>query len=170
MAAAFLTAELAAAGVSAVVASAGTDGPPGLPASAASIEVMEEVGIDLMGHRSRVIDVADIDQADLVLVMTRAHEQRVASRSGQAVGHIFGLGEFARLLDAAQPMAEAGPWELDRFLRTISSRSSRPSRTGLAAADEIDDPYGGSTDRYRLTRDRVSHEAEVIAAAMATHV
>ena len=52
MAAALLTAEFATSGVAALVASAGTEGPSGRPASAASIEVMGEVGLDISGHRS----------------------------------------------------------------------------------------------------------------------
>ncbi len=168
MAAALLTAELATSGVGALVASAGTEGPAGRAASATSVEVMEEVGIDITAHRSRVVDIAAIEHADLVLVMTRAHERAMAATSGQAAGRVFLLGEFALLVDAAESASGAEGSGLDRLLRMIASRPpTRPSQLGMASADEIDDPYGGSIDRYRLTRDRLAVEAGRIVAAIA---
>ena len=87
------------------------------------------------------MDVADFDRADLILVMTRAHERALAVRWNKAPGHVFVLGEFARLVDGAESVAGVEGSKLDRLLRTIASR--RPPATSLTAADEIDNPYGG---------------------------
>ena len=128
MAAALLTAELATSGVGAFVASAGTEGPAGRSASAASVEVMEEVGIDLTAHRSRVIDVAALEHADLVLVMTRTHERAVAVRSGRDARRVFLLSEFALLVDAAETATGGDGSGLDRMLRMALVLLDAPSR------------------------------------------
>jgi protein-tyrosine-phosphatase len=173
MADAFLTTELATGGVDAVVTSAGTEGPAGRPASAESIEVMAEVGIDMTGHRSRVIDVAEIDGADLILTMTGAQERALGHdagvRSGRAPGQVFVLDELARWLDAAESVAGSDEMGFARMLRVATSgRHSDADRcSSLASDDEIDDPYGRSTDRYRQTRDRLAVASVTIARAIA---
>ena len=131
---------------------------------------MAEVGIDMTGHRSRVIDAADVDGADLILTMTRAHERAVQARSSSAPSQIFVLGELARLLDAAESVAGIEGMGFARMLRAADSgRHSVADRaSSMASDDEIDDPYGGSTERYRLTRDRLAAASVTIAEAIAT--
>lgn len=55
------------------VLSAGTWAKPGLPASPYSREVVAELGLDLGAHRSRPIDADLMEQADLLVCMTRSH-------------------------------------------------------------------------------------------------
>lgn len=55
------------------VASAGTWGVGGRPASENAVTVMAERGIDIAAHRARTITGEDVVEAELILVMTRQH-------------------------------------------------------------------------------------------------
>lgn len=55
------------------VASAGTWGVNGHPASENAVIVMAERGIDISNHRARTITAAGVADADLILVMSREH-------------------------------------------------------------------------------------------------
>ena len=55
------------------VASAGTWGVDGRPASENAVTVMAERGIDISAHRARTITGGDVVDADLILVMSRQH-------------------------------------------------------------------------------------------------
>lgn len=59
------------------ICSAGLAAGEGMTASAQAITVMSEMGIDIKGHRSRMITVELLDWADWVIPMTLAHEQRL---------------------------------------------------------------------------------------------
>ena len=59
--------------------SAGTLGIEGSPASPAAIEAMQEVGLDISGHRSQGIRIEHLEWADLVIGMTHAHMMELAS-------------------------------------------------------------------------------------------
>ncbi len=57
------------------VISAGTWASEGRRASGDAIEEMESRGLDIRSHRSRSVDQSLMEQADLVLVMTRNHAE-----------------------------------------------------------------------------------------------
>ena len=66
---------LAADGQNIEVLSAGVAAGYGHPASAQSVQVMQERGIDLRDHASQQLSYELIESADLVLTMTPAHAQ-----------------------------------------------------------------------------------------------
>ena len=59
------------------IGSAGLEAWEGTEASDQAIAVMDEMGIDLKGHRSRKITEELVGWADWVIPMTLAHEQRL---------------------------------------------------------------------------------------------
>ncbi|MGE0554901.1 MAG: low molecular weight protein arginine phosphatase [Gemmatimonadales bacterium] len=75
------------------VGSAGTGAWEGAPASEGSYLVSLEQGIDLSGHRARMITPELIGQADLVLTMSRGHLGRVRELGGGGRAHL--LAEYA---------------------------------------------------------------------------
>src|SRR5713226_781570 len=83
--------ERGVAGVSAT--SAGTGAWDGAPASEGAYLVGLERGLDLSGHRARLLTRELVDAADLVLTMARHHRARVDELGGE--GHVFVLGEYA---------------------------------------------------------------------------
>lgn len=59
------------------IMSAGTSAMPGMRAASQAVEVLKEMGIDLSRHRSRLLSVELVHQADLIYVMSQAHAQAV---------------------------------------------------------------------------------------------
>ena len=75
------------------VASAGTGAWDGAPASEGAYLVGLERGLDLSGHRARLLTRELVERADLILTMARHHRARVDELGGE--GKVFVLGEYA---------------------------------------------------------------------------
>src|SRR5882724_3677292 len=75
------------------VSSAGTGAWDGAPASEGAYLVGLERGLDLSGHRARLLTRELVEEADLILTMARHHRARVDELGGE--GRVFVLGEYA---------------------------------------------------------------------------
>lgn len=91
--------------VPATVLSAGTSAFPGTPAAPEAIAAARELGADIGRHRAREIDQALMDEATLVIAMTRSHAEWLQSRFPESGGKVLTLGELAR--------GDAGPDIMD---------------------------------------------------------
>lgn len=76
------------------VGSAGLDAREGEPPPGEVIEVMEEWGLDVSGHRARILREEDVWRADLILTMAMHNSQRLLTRYQEAVDRVFTLKEF----------------------------------------------------------------------------
>jgi protein-tyrosine-phosphatase len=81
------------------VASAGTAGIDGMPATASAIDICREKGIDISGHRSRGLTSEIVTANDLVLVMQLAHSAVVESMAGSDSSKVFLLGGDEEIRD-----------------------------------------------------------------------
>ena len=98
------------------VTSAGTGAWEGAPASVGAYLVALENGLDLSGHRARMLSRELVASADLILTMSRHHAARVADLGG--AGRVHLLGEWA---GRAGPLAEGSdPFggDLDEYRET----------------------------------------------------
>ncbi len=77
------------------VSSAGTWAEPGAPASAYSREVLGVLGLDLILHRARRVDQAMIEDADLLLCMTRSQREALQAEFPALAGRIQLLSAMA---------------------------------------------------------------------------
>lgn len=77
------------------VCSAGTSVFLQSKASADTLAVLGERGIDATGHLSRPINTILLRKADLIFVMTRAHRQQVLERMPEVEKRVYLLKEFA---------------------------------------------------------------------------
>ncbi len=77
------------------VASAGTWGVEGSPASENAVAVMAERGVDIAGHRARTVTGGDVAEADLILVMSREHQQLLENTWPQYRWKVRRLSEMA---------------------------------------------------------------------------
>ncbi len=77
------------------IGSAGLFAIDGMPAAQAALDTMLEYEIDLSRHRSRLIDQEMVNNADLVLVMTREHYLYMMEMFSESQGKIYLLGDFA---------------------------------------------------------------------------
>lgn len=86
------------------VASAGTWGVVGRPASENAIAVMAERGIDISGHRARTVAGSDVAEADLILVMSSEHQQLLENTWPQYKWKVYRLSEMSgKRRDIADP-------------------------------------------------------------------
>ncbi len=97
MAAGFLLARLRQDGADGqiVVESAGTCALDGHPASPFARQAMGEHALSIDTHRGRTIGQADVDSADLIVVMTALHKQAVLERLQGTEKKVYLLAELA---------------------------------------------------------------------------
>jgi protein-tyrosine phosphatase len=97
MAEAFLNGILAREGLAAeyAVRSAGVWATDGRPASPYAIQVMARRGIDISSHRAHSLTRADVEEADLILVMASEHAEVIATLLPQYKLKIHLLSEMA---------------------------------------------------------------------------
>jgi protein-tyrosine-phosphatase len=162
MAEVLLRSHLHARGIDAHVHSAGTmywDGP----AAEHAVAVMLEIGVDLSTHRSRPLTPAMLDEADLVLGMTRSHVAAAGNHSPDAADRTFLVGELVRLGESV------GPRRADEPVRDWVARVARVRPAGAPgrAIDEVADPLGEPFDVYRGTARRLDTELRAVAMLLA---
>lgn len=72
-------------------------------ASINAVRAMEKMGIDITGHKSTQLTREDIEEADLVLGMTKGHKNAILAAMPGAEGKVFSLGEYAEGGDVSDP-------------------------------------------------------------------
>ena len=80
-----------------VVESAGLGALVGEPASGFSVELMQERGLDISGHRAQQLTPELITRADLILVMESGHRRAIDANEPTARGKLYRLGEWQDL-------------------------------------------------------------------------
>lgn len=79
------------------IMTAGTAAVKGMPPTPETIQVMADEDIDISGHRSSPLSDGMIQEADLILVMERAHKERVLNYYPEAKEKVHLLSEFGRI-------------------------------------------------------------------------
>jgi len=139
MAAALLKHYAEQAGLAIEVASAGLAAFAGDSATQQAVDVMQEVGIDLQGHRSRRFREELAQEYDLILVMTNSHKQYIVEYYPEIAGKVHLLLEFAQ----------------DKQLRQELDDKKEKGY-------EVSDPFGQSRDAYRHVRDEIAQAVQAI--------
>ena len=99
------------------VESAGTGAGDGAPASEGAYLVALESGLDLSAHRARLLTKELVDQADLVLTMSRPHLGRVRELGGGSRAHL--LGEYAGLAGAQAEVGDPFGGAVEEYRATL---------------------------------------------------
>jgi protein arginine phosphatase len=100
------------------VLSAGTGAWDGAPASEGAYLVGLERGLDLSGHRARLLTRELVESADLILTMARHHRARVDELGGE--GRVFVLGEYAGREGDEAEVSDPFGGDLDVYRRTCA--------------------------------------------------
>jgi protein-tyrosine phosphatase len=150
MAQTLLSARLAGRGVAVPVASAGLVGS-GRPPPPEVVSVMAARGIDVSGHRSRVVTADDLAAADLILGLTREHVRHAAVLLPTAWPRAFTVRELLRRGEEAGPRALDEP--LAHWLTRAADGRRRADLMGSHPADDIADPTGRPLREYQATAD-----------------
>lgn len=159
MAEGLLRHHLAAAGDDVRVRSAGTMAWGG-QATSHAVEVMRDHDIDITGHESTQLDATVVEEADLVLGMTRQHVWGAVAVSAAATDRTFLVGELARLGSEIGPRGRDEP--LRDWVHRVAARRPPVPVVGRAE-DEVPDPVGEPLDVYRQTAARLDRDLRAIA-------
>ncbi|MEW6108146.1 MAG: low molecular weight protein arginine phosphatase [Nitrospirota bacterium] len=77
------------------VSSAGTHALNGNQASEFAVIAAYENGVDISGHRSRLLDAVSLRSSDLILCMEPVHIEWVLSMDITSYGKVYNLAEFS---------------------------------------------------------------------------
>jgi protein-tyrosine-phosphatase len=76
------------------VASAGTAGLTGVPASREAVSALDDLGLDLRPHRSQALTRELVDEAVLIVVMSAAHRDHIGALFPGAMHKVVRLKSF----------------------------------------------------------------------------
>jgi protein-tyrosine phosphatase len=81
------------------VSSAGTHAIHGNQASDLAVRVMQGYGVDITGHRARMLDKSMLKHADLILVMEQLHLKVIRFMSFFGMKKVYRISEFDKNQD-----------------------------------------------------------------------
>jgi protein-tyrosine-phosphatase len=160
MAEVLLQDRLAAAGVDAVVRSAG-DLPGGVPASGGSVRAMAARGLDLSAHLSQSLTIELAERADLIVTMARRHLRSAVALRPDLWSRTFTLKELVRRAAAVGPRASE---PFDAWLLRVHDGRQRMALLGEDPADDVADPMGGPDREYEATAVELSELIDAFVA------
>lgn len=152
MAKALFRSHLEERGCDAEVASAGSF-RPGIEPPEDVVDVMADRDIDISDHRSRMLSTDLVDQADLVVTMTRQQLIEIVTTAGDAWTHCFTLTDLVRRAETAGP---PGPSEsFPAWVRRLHGARARASLLSLDLNGDINDPMNGRRSAFSRTAEEI---------------
>ncbi|MPW27014.1 low molecular weight protein arginine phosphatase [Alkalibaculum sp. M08DMB] len=110
------------------------------PANANAVTVMKEMGIDIKSHISQPLDQILVQEADLILTMTRTHKENVRQ-------------SFAN--------ADEKTYTLKEYMLKLQDLKLYGDQKEIIDLD-ITDPYGQDIEKYRETAIEIKNVLEKI--------
>ena len=144
---ALLRRDLAAAGIEADVASAGLAAPTAAQPDRRLRRVAGELGVDVDDHRSRLVSVADLRAADLILTMTSEQSDDVRALDPSAARRVTTV----RAAAWKARIVSGRPAPFADWVHRLAGDVTDPD-----SAYDITDPIGGPFRDYRAMGDEVS--------------
>lgn len=150
-------------GIAGGVGSAGTMAE-GHPASDLAVEAMQRRGLDITGHRSRLVDQGMIDTADLIVGMARVHVRETVLIEPGSYGRTFTLKELVRRGAAVGPRGSGEA--LGDWLARVHEGRVATELLGASEVDDIMDPIGMRKGVYERVADEISGLVESLAGLL----
>jgi protein-tyrosine phosphatase len=149
------------------VGSAGTHAAIGMPMPELMADLLTQAGENPSAFGgSRQLSSGMVQNADLILVMTRRHRAQVVELVPDALRRTFTLQEFARLAGAVNLTELASlPTSAARLARIVAlAPTLRPIfRARRGEIDDIPDPYGQSPAAYEHAMSLIKQAVQTIA-------
>lgn len=139
------------------VASFGTWGLTGSPATGEAVEVMRAQGVDISSHRARALERADVEGADLILAMTSVHLREIEDLAPGSESKVMLMKELAEL----QPDRPLSGSLEDRLAGLLAARRP-PWRREL----DLDDPMGLPVFAYERAARQIHEGIDRLAALL----
>ena len=118
---------------------------------------MDEVGLDLSGHRSRRINADLVESAALIVTMSRQHAIDLAVEFPPAWSRCFTVSELEQRTSAAGGPAPGE--DFSSWVARLNGGRQRSDLLRLPSSGDIPDPIGRSLREFRQTRDRLAQFA-----------
>jgi len=134
------------------VASAGTSGWDGSPATEEAVAAAAEREADITGHLARRLKAHHVEDADLILGMTTDHRDTAIHLVPTAAARTFTLKELVQLVEALPATEDAPAGSNADRLRDRIRRADDLRISGFEANPydlDVVDPIGLSIDTYR---------------------
>ena len=168
-----LQARLTAAGIPAIVTSAGTRAMVEHPMTDEAAFLATQYGAEPTLHAAQQLTTDRIAAADLVLTATREHRGEVVSLHPRANRYAYTLNQFARLV-AESPVSEPPVVEpvetltISNFLAEINATKGLSLPPAQPDDDDIEDPYRRSAEVYDRVGQIIDTAVTTIANALAS--
>lgn len=120
------------------IESAGTSTVEGLPASPEAVRLMAEKGLDLSGHRSRLLTEDLVARARLILMMTRRLREMVLEDHPGAADRVFTVKGYAGTAGTAEEEDVEDP--IGRGLEAYRRAAEELERASEIIAERLLDP------------------------------
>jgi protein-tyrosine phosphatase len=129
--------------------------------------LLQNIGAEEAGFAARRLTEKLVEDADLVLTLTRAQRSLTVDLWPPAVRHTFTLREFARLLKQIDPFALPAetPAERLRIAKPLAVQG-RGLRLTPPEDDDVVDPFGLSDDVFAASFAEITAAVNVIVAAV----
>lgn len=109
-----------------------------LPSTNAVLAMKDSMGIDITKHRAHVLSQAEVEDAFLVLTMTKSHKNYILSMFPEANQKVYALKEYA-------------------YNMSEDTDTDNGSVNGIYEfSSDIVDPYGGSLHIYKLCAQEIA--------------
>ncbi|TFC83017.1 low molecular weight phosphatase family protein [Cryobacterium cheniae] len=167
-----LQSRLTAAGIPAIVTSAGTRAMVNHPMTDEAAFLATRYGAEPTLHAAQQLTADRIAAADIVLTATREHRGEVVSLHPRANRYAYTLNQFARLVtaklsDVELPVVEpAETPTINNFLAEISTTKGLALPPLDPNDDDIDDPYRRSAEVYDRVGVEIDKAVTTITAAL----
>jgi protein-tyrosine phosphatase len=154
-------------GLTVEVRSAGVSTIDGLPLSANAGETLRTRNVQHTGA-SRAVTAESVEWADLILAMTTSHKRGLIERYPQAVDKTHTLKEYVEsdegvLADLEELERLYSEWHINQALGSQLSDEERAKMLELekrVPSFDIDDPFGGSLERYQVVGDEIAEAVD----------
>ena len=150
------------------VTSAGTRGLPMHQIDPSSARLMDSVGIDSSGFRSRRLTREMAESADLILCFEAAQRKEIVTIAPMAVRYTFMLDDFANMCRYSAEHGLVKGLTIQERLQSVIDSSSfiRPL---IAAPKDIADQHGREFAKFRQAAEETNRALRTILSSMRKH-
>jgi protein-tyrosine phosphatase len=151
------------------IGSAGIDAPSGAPAAEGARRVAAEWGLSLNAHRARSTRFAPMDEAALILTMTRRQKRILTRERSERADRTFVLREAVPALGAIADPNEAASdatCPRERVQAVVATANDLRPSTRLRSRYDVPDPAGGDNTVYAALGAEFADAAQRLAAVL----
>ena len=150
--------------------SAGTRGVVGAAMHPFSALVLAGMGGDAAGFTARRLERPHVDQADLVLTMTREHRRSALELAPRALTRTFTLLEAADLLRGVDPASAAasGPDFQEQVRALVRNLAAGRAGRSSGPADDVPDPIGRPVEVHQAVGELIAEGLLPLLRALAS--